>query len=312
MRTWMWAAVAAALPMGCEELGVGTEEGEVVLRFESERVDLVPAGFPVYPKAFSTESLGMLVDETLSLVTYQAAVDDFAGGICALVLTVNVCLSDLLANADYSLIDGAINTQVPEIRGWATDQLSTQLRFYNPGPLGVGVSERIGSTVRNVVSIDGIQLHMKVRNRTDEVWGVPIRFSLFAGDSAAVVGKTAMVRAAQADPEQPFTFMVPAGETQELVVEAPDLVTALNDLRSLTLDYDAVVEVADLDPATFQGWLSADRGDMDGNGVADDLASWGLVFEELSITVSGTGDLNVPVTFPDWMVDLIPAGAPAP
>lgn len=308
-RAYLFALVMAIFPMSCDQLGIDTEDGKVVARFTSETIPLLPVGFPVYPKAFSADALGLLVDETLSQVTYQGAVDSFASDVCATILGASICLDDLLGVADYGLIDDALNTEIPEIQAWAGDQLAGQLRFYNPGPLGVGVSEQIGRTVGSVVSFDEIQLTMKVRNRTDELWGVPIRFSLFMGDSAGVMGRTALLRSPDADPADPYTFVVQPGEAAELVVDAPDLVDALNNLRSLSIDYDAVVEVGDLQPDSFGSWLNRDRSDGDGNGVADELATWGLVFEELSISVSGRGELDVPVDFPDWMNDLVPEPA---
>ncbi len=305
-RAFLFALGMLTIPMSCEGIDIGTEDGKVVARFASETVPLLPVGFPVYPKAFAADALSVLIDETLSEVTYQNAVDDFAGDLCTNILGLTVCLDEFLGAADYSLIDNTINTQVPEIQSWVSDQLTGQLRFYNPGPLGVGVGEQIGRTVGNVVSFDDIEVTMKVRNRTDDLWGVPIRFSLFMGDSSGVMGKTALLRAPDADPSEPYTFVIQPGEVQELVVSAPDLVDALNNFRTLSIDYDAVVEVADLQPDVFQSWLGRNRADSDGNGVADELATWGLIFEELSISVSGQGELDVPVDFPSWMTDLIP------
>ncbi|HHO52978.1 MAG TPA: hypothetical protein ENK18_19400 [Deltaproteobacteria bacterium] len=305
-RAYLFALLMAIFPMSCDQLGIDTEDGKVVARFSSEKIPLLPVGFPVYPKAFSADALGILIDETLAQVTYQGAVDSFAGDVCASILGVSVCLDELLSAADYGLIDDAINTEIPQIQAWAGDQLSGQLRFYNPGPLGVGVSEQISRTVGSVVKFDDIQVTMKVRNRTDELWGVPIRFSLFMGDSSGVMGRTALLKSADADPAEPYTFVVQPGEAASLVLDAPDLVDALNNFRSLSIDYDAVVEVGDLQPDSFQSWLGLGRADNDGNGVADELATWGLVFEELSITVGGRGELDIPVDFPDWMTDLVP------
>jgi hypothetical protein len=172
------------------------------------------------------------------------------------------------------------------------------------------VGEQIARTVGGVVEFEAVTVTMKVRNRTDELWGVPIRFSLFMGDSEGVMRKTAMLRAADADPTEPFTFLLQPGESRELVVEAPDLVNALNTFRSLAIDYDAVVEVSDIEPASFTSWLGRDRSDGDGNGVADELAVWGLAFDELSISVSGKGEIDIPGEFPSWMEDMVPATAP--
>lgn len=305
-RAALFVLAAAILPASCD-VALDTENGKVVARFSSERVPLLPVGFPVYPKAFSTEALGTLIDETLSEVTYRAAVDDFAGDICASIPPLpTVCLDDLLGGGDYNLIDDTLNARVPQIRSWASDQISGQLRFYNPGPLGVGVGEQISRTVGGVVSFDQVEVTMKVRNRTNELWGVPIRFSMFMGDSQGVMKRTAMLRTAEADPTEDYTFVLQPGEERELVVEAPALVDALNTFRSLSVDYDAVVEVTDIQPDSFRSWLGRDRSDGDGNGVADELATWGLVFEELSISVSGKGEVDIPIDFPDWMNELVP------
>jgi hypothetical protein len=302
-RGW-WLVAMVVIPTSCD-LAVGTENGALVARFSGERIPLVPVGFPVYPKAFSTEALADLVDETLRQVTYRPAVDAFAGDVCASIGFV-VCLDDLLANADYQLIDDTISDRVPEVRSWATDQLGGQLRFYEPGPLGVGVGEQIGRAIGGIVSFTDVTVSMTVRNRTDELWGVPVRFSLYMGDSQGVMSRSALLRPADTAPDQAYTFVLQPGESRDLVLEAPDLVDALNDFRSLSIDYDAVVEVGDLQPASFTSWLGRSKADGDGNGVADELASWGLVFEELSLSVSGKGELDVPVDFPDWMVDLVP------
>lgn len=304
-RSALLSLALMLVPLSCD-LALETEEGAVVARFSSEKIPLLPAGFPVYPKAFSTQALGLLIDEALSEMTYRTAVDDFANDVCASLAGLTVCLDDLLGAADYALIDETINARVPEVRGWVNDQLSNQLRFYNPGPLGVGISEQIGRTVGGVVEFDRVQVTMKVRNRTDELWGVPIRFSLFMGDSEGVMRRTAMLRSTDADPAETHTFVLQPGESRELLVEAPELVGALNRFRNLSVDYDAVVEVSDIEPQSFRTWLGRNRADGDGNGVADELATWGLVFEELSISVDGRGKIEIPVDFPGWMDDLVP------
>lgn len=296
---------AALLPASCGT-GIELDGNKVVAKFESKPIPLLPAGFPVYPKAFSSESITELVDTAIEEVTYSAAVDSFAGDICASVATISVCLDDLLGNPDYNLIDETINEEVPEIRSWVTDQIGGQLRFYNPGPLGMGVGEQVSQAVSGVVSFDAVTVTMKVRNRTNELWGVPVRFSLYMGDSEGVMRKTALLKAADAPAEETHTVLLQPGESREIVVDVPQLADALSRFRSLAIDYDAVVEVADLQPETFKGWLSAPRGDGDGNGVADALATWGVVFDELTITVSGQGELEIPVDFPSWMNDMVP------
>lgn len=304
-RGW-WLVAMVVVPTSCD-VDVGAENGKLVARFTGERIPLVPVGFPVYPKAFSTEALALTVDETLSELTYRSAVDAFAGDICANLGFTTVCLDELLSNADYRLIDQTILAEVPELRTWAAGQIGGQLRFYEPGPLGVGVGEQIGRTIGSVVSFTDVTVTMKVTNRTDALWGVPIRFSLFMGDSQGVMGRTALLRPEGTAPDLGYTFLLQPGETQTLELSAPELVGALNQLRSLSVDYDAVVEVSDLDPASFTRWLGRSRTDGDGNGVADELAAWGLVFEELTLSVSGKGEVDIPVDFPDWMVDLVPA-----
>jgi len=283
-----------------------------VASFESGAIPLLPAGFPVYPKAFSTESLTQLVSTQLAEVTFRNAIDDVAGDICIDVGFTNVCLDDLLNQAAQNQIDNAIS-ELDVVQAWVEDEVAGSLRIYDSAPLGVGVNEQIGKTIASVVDFTGVELTLCVRNRTDEVWGVPIRFSLFMGDSQSVVDRTALIMAADAPAEQDHTFVLQPGETQEITLAAPALVAALNDFRSLSVDYDAVIEVADLDADTFQSWVTADRSDADGNGVADSLATWGLVFEDLSVNLKGHGDIGLPDSFPKWMQDLVedlPANAP--
>ncbi len=273
--------------------------------FESQAIQLLPIGFPVYPKAFSSESLTELVTTQLADVTLRSALDEVAGDICITnPLGGDLCLADVLGNAIYNQFDDAV-AEIAIVEQWVAEELAGSLRIYDSQPLSVGVNEQLGQTIASVVDFTGVELTVCVRNRTDELWGVPIRFSLFMGDSQSVFDRTGLVRATEAPEDQAHTFVLQPGETQEITLDAPTLVAALNDVRSLAIDYDAVIEVADLETNTFQSWVSADRTDSDGDGVADSLASWGLVFEELSIKVSGRGDLDVPDNFPRWMQDLV-------
>ncbi|MEN0066040.1 MAG: hypothetical protein AAGA48_28115 [Myxococcota bacterium] len=307
-RSVVGLIVCGALLTSCDELVSQLPEAE----FNSQAIQLLPTGFPVYPKAFSSESVSDLVATQLSDVTFRNAINQAGGGICIDVGLTEVCLTDLLNTVPgaRNSIDSAIS-ELDVVQGWVDDQLARSLSIYNSSPLGVGVGEQLGRTIASVVEFTGVELTVCVRNRTDAVWGVPIRFSLFMGDSQSVVDRTALVMAADAPKDQDYTFVLQPGETQEITLDAPSLVSALNNFRSLSLDYDAVVEVADLQPDTFLGWVNADRADNDGNGVADSLASWGLIFEELSIKVNGRGDIDVPDNFPQWMQDLVNEDEPA-
>jgi len=292
----------------CDEIATQLPEPT----FESGAIPLLPVGFPVYPKAFSTESFADLVVTQLADVTFRSAINDVAGDICIGQGIAEVCILDLLNQVPgaRNQFDNAIS-QLDVVQGWVEEEVAGSLDIYRSAPLGVGVNEQIGKTIGSVVDFTGVELTVCVRNRTDTVWGVPIRFSLFMGDSQGVVDRTALIRAVDAPEEQDHTFVLQPGETREITLDAPALVAALNDFRSLSVDYDAVVEVADLEPSTFQSWLSADRTDSDGNGVADSLASWGLVFEDLSVKIRGRGAIDVPDNFPAWMQDLVEGEEPA-
>ncbi|MEM6930358.1 MAG: hypothetical protein AAF602_25695, partial [Myxococcota bacterium] len=294
-----------ALLTSCDELTSQLPQPE----FSSRAIQLLPVGFPVYPKAFSSESLTELISTQLADVTLRSALDEVAGDICINnPLGGDLCLDTVLGNAIYNQFDNAV-AEIAVVEEWVEDELAGSLRIYDSQPLSVGVNEKLGKTIASVLDFTGVELTVCVRNRTDEVWGVPIRFSLFMGDSQSVVERSALIRAVDSPDDQNHTFVLMPGETQEITLDAPTLVSALNNVKSLAVDYDAVVEVADLNANTFQGWVTADRNDADGNGVADSLATWGLVFEELSIKVSGRGNIDVPDNFPQWMQDLaLPGG----
>lgn len=301
------AGVLLLLPLlvGSCDIGLeGTPDG-VAITFTGEDIPLLPAGFPVYPKAFSTESMEVLVDETLSSATYRAAISSVAGEICANLGFGQVCVDDLLNNAAYNSLDAAINDKVPELRQWVGKHLVGQLRFYNPGPLGTGVNEQIGGMFRGLVTFERVGLRMKVTNRTSDVWGVPLKFSLYMGDGGTVARKGGLVKTGESDA---YTFLLLPGETKTLEVEdVPDLVSALNHVRSLAIDYDANIEAAELELSSFAQWLTLDRTkDSDNNGIADDLARWAIVFEELTITVDGRGEIDLPVDVPEWLYDFVP------
>jgi len=271
------------------------DDGDLIATFESEELPLLPPGFPVYPKAFSTESLGLAIEETLFSFTMEDAIDAVAGDICAF----GICLSDLLSGADYDALDDALFDELPEVQEWLEQFVIGRLRFYDPGPLSLGVSEQIGRTLQGApVTFDEVELHLTVRNRTEEMWAVPIAFTLYMGNAEQVISREAKVLA---NPDDPYTFFLEPGETKEIVVQAPGLVDALNDFHSVAIDYDADIEVFAIDPNSFADWIQASPFDGDGNGIADDLASWGLVFEDFHIVVSGHGEIDLPIDTPEWL-----------
>ena len=55
----------------------------------------------------------------------------------------------------------------------------------------------------------------------------------------------------------------------------------------------------------FASWFGASKDDSDGNGVADSLSKWGLVFESFEIEVSGRGEIDLPVDTPEWLDDFV-------
>ena len=295
------------IALGSCDILLDTDGGNLGISFTSQPVPLLPVGFPIYPKAFSTTSLSGLVEQSFSTLSYQAGIDDVADDICATVSLITVCLDDLISPSDYAAIDAAIANEVPEIHDWAEQNLMGQLKFFNAAPLGVGINEQIGRIFRGAVTFNEVKLHMTVTNRTDELWGVPIRFSMYMGNGESVANKSALVTVAEGDK---FTFMLQPGESKTVETDnLLDLVNALNDVKSLAMDYDADIEVADIDPNSFQQWLGVSRSkDEDKNGIADDLAKWGLIFEDLRIEVSGRGEVDIPIDVPGWLYDYVPEG----
>jgi hypothetical protein len=289
----------------CDYVDLATDEDGLVIEFKSEPLPLLPNGFPVYPKAFSTSSLDGLVGETIEQLSFQAGIDDVASTICVNLGITNVCLDDVIQNDDYALIDQAIENNVPELTDWAEEHLIGQLRFFNAQPLGVGVNEQIGRIFQGKVEFTDVKLHMTVRNRTDGVWGVPIKFKMFMGSGESVSNKTALITSSESED---YTLYLAPGESKTITTDNMlSLVDALNEVKSLALDYEADIEVADIDPASFDQWLQLSRSkDEDGNGIADDLAGWGLVFEDFRLEISGEGHVDIPIDVPEWLLDFVP------
>jgi hypothetical protein len=284
---------------GCEGVTPTLNNGKVGVAFDSEPIPLLPPGFPVYPTSFSTESLGVVVDEALADLTFRSGLSAVAGDICIDLGLIDVCLDELLNNSAFNSIDDAIIDEVPELREWVERYAVGQLDVFNPAPMGAGVNEQIGRTFRGAVTFEDVRLRMTVRNRTDELWGVPLAFKLYVGNGESVANKTALVTGPDSEG---LTFMIAPGESKTIETDnLPALVSALNDARTLSIDYDANIEVIDLEPAAFSAWFGADKADSDGNGVADSLSKWGLVFESFEVEVSGRGEIDLPIDTPAWL-----------
>lgn len=287
----------------CEGVTPTLNNGKVGVAFDSEPIPLLPPGFPIYPTSFSTESLGVVVDEALAELTFRSGLNAVAGDICIDLGLTDVCLDDLLGNSAFNAIDDAIIDEVPEVREWLERYAIGQLDVFNPAPMGAGVNEQIGRTFRGAVTFDDVRLRMTVRNRTEELWGVPLAFKLYVGNGQSVANKSALVVGDEGDA---ITFTLAPGETKTIETDnLPSLVDALNDARTLSIDYDANIDVIELDPAGFATWFGASKDDADGNGVADSLSKWGLVFESFEIEVSGRGEIDLPVDTPEWLDDFV-------
>ncbi len=308
------AALLAAPLAGCDDVSLDDlDAGGATVSFSAEDVQLLPAGFPLYPKAFSTESLDGLVDAAVSDFTVRSAIESVAGDICESVYGVTVCLDDLLGSADYSAIDAAVADQVPEVRDWLAGKLVGQLAFYDTAPLGTGIHEQLGRMFAGKVEFTEVKLTMKVRNATDAVWGVPVRLKLYAGDGATIHDKGGLVVAANADTGggevgSDYTVLLRPGESATIETDnLAGLVDSLNAFRGFAVDYDADIEVTDIDPQSFADWLGRSKTDADGNGVADELKDWALVLDDFRITVSGQGEVEFPTDVPAWLEDYVVA-----
>jgi len=290
--------------LACEDLSVDSTGASVA--FSGEDIALLPAGFPLYPKAFSTASIDTLVTVAVADLTTQAAIDAVASEICATLGAVEICLDELLVAGDYSAIDEAIAERVPQITEWVEDTLVRRIRFYNTVPLSAGISEQLGRTLVGAVTFDAVSLSMTVTNRTDQVWGVPVRLSMYMGDGEGVAGRSALVQSSGTSTG--YTALLEPGQTTTIETgNVTGLVDALNEFRSLSVDYEADIEVADLDVDSFSGWWDASREtDADGNGVADELAGWALTVDDIRITVSGRGEIAFPEDVPSWLDTWLP------
>lgn len=300
------------LPLvACDGVSVGKDGASVA--FTGEDLPLLPPGFPIYPKGFSTQALDTVVSEAITDVSVRAAIQSVAGSICTRVATVEVCLDDLLNRAAYDRIDGALKDTVPELWDWIASLVTGQLRFYNPGPLGTGVNEQLGRIFKGRVTFTEVKVTMTVANRTEGLWAVPIRLKMYAGDGGTVAAHEGLVTAtgsAVADSGSPdiagaggdYTVLLQPGDRATITTDNMEgLVDALNDFRGFAVDYDADIELTDIQPDSFRNWLHASKVDDDGNGVADELAGWGLVLEDFRITVSGKGEVEFPVDLPEWL-----------
>ncbi len=300
--------LGALLLCSCDSVQPILNNGKVGIAFDSEPIPLLPPGFPVYPTSFSTESLGPVVEQALADVTFRSGLSKVGDDLCIDLVLEDVCLEDLLNNAAFNAIDDAIISEVPQIGDWVERYAIGQLDFSNPAPLSAGINEQLGRTFRGAVTFDEVKLKMTVTNRTADLWAVPIAFRLYVGNGESVNNKSALVTDGSAtdSDSQPLTFFLQPGESRTIETEnLAHLVDALNEVRTLSIDYDANIEVAEVDPASFGQWLGASKADDDGNGVADALSRWGLVFDEFKIDISGRGEVEIPVDTPDWLDDLV-------
>lgn len=311
---------------GCDMLKGGEPE-----LFSDQEIPLLPLDFPVYPTSIGSQTLkglsesyalggdvednglGDRLDDILtSWLKSQKFTIDYGLGKETLSLWDALEMADdhpeNLVSEVIGEMGGEIDGVFGPLSGFVKDSVAQlilgKLNFFDPGTLAVSVNQQIGQIFKDLITITEARVRVRLINNTTSLWPVPLRFTLYLGDGEGVRRKTAIVP----NPDDPtVTAVLEPGE--EVTIETdniPALVTALNDLHSLAIDYDAEIAADDVNWSDVTDWFDTTTKDDDGNGVVDGLAGWNVTIKEFTIILSGDGNIFIP-GLPDWMSPDSPA-----
>ncbi len=276
---------------GCEDV---SSDGESISgSFEAESVPLLPKGFPLYPQAFTTS--GIYDPDEYGDDPLDAILDDLLDYIGE--ITVDTPLGDY----DFDLSDllpSSAEKKIQKILEWV---VGGRVPFFDPGPMSASINSQITSLFKDAVTFNEASLNLGIRNNTDDWWGVPIRFSMYVGEPEVVFSKDtdaragALVRTAESD-ECDCTFILEPGELKEVTTESlAGLVTALNNLEGIAMDYDTDIPVDEADWGGLYDQLKVSS--------PSDLGSWRMSIETFELNISGEGKIEIPFDVPDWVKD---------
>jgi len=265
----------------CED--ISSDGDSITGSFEAENLPLLPNGFPLYPQAFTTSDLSNLDDYE------DNAVDDIYDELVG-------PLEDFL----FVDIPSYVENDVKSVIEWL---VASRVPFFDPGPMSASVNAQIASLFKGAVTFEEASLNLGITNKTDDWWGVPVRFSLYVGRAEDVFSKSAdaragaLVRTDETDGCD-CTFELNPGETKNVQTEnLTSLVSALNELNSLAIDYDTDIPAGEAD---WEGLIQAVM-----NKSPSSIGSWRLSIEEFELNISGEGSINIPDAVPDWVKELI-------
>ena len=276
---------------GCEDV---SSDGESITgSFEAESVPLLPKGFPLYPQAFTTSEVfdpDEYGDDPLEAILDELL--DYIGEI-----TVDTPLGDY----DFDISDLLPNSAEEKIKKVLEWVVGGRVPFFDPGPMSASINSQITSLFKDAVTFNEASLNLGIRNNTEDWWGVPIRFSMYVGEPEEVFNKDAdaragaLVRTEESD-ECDCTFVLEPGELKEVTTESlSGLVTALNNLEGIAMDYDTDIPVEQADWEALYDQLKTSS--------PSDLGSWRLSIETFELNISGEGKIEIPFDVPDWVKD---------
>ena len=261
---FLGAAVMAGIAMvpGCDN--VDADSDGVTADFELEAIPILPSGFPLYPKSLYSGNID-------NLDNYESEIDD---------------ILDSMADLPIGDLSDYVPSEATEVFKWLFAQRHP---FYNPGPLAVAVNQQVAAIFKNNVIIDDAYLDIEVTNNTEDFWGVPLVFSLYIGDGEEVYAKSKMARnqslvQTEETEECGCTFTLAPGETKTLTTESlTGLIEAMNDLHSLAIDYDADIDLSQIDDNDFWDLMDAD---------IRNIQKWKMTIGGLDLTLSGKGKIE--------------------
>ncbi len=272
---------------GCEDI---SSDGESISgSFNAESVPLLPKGFPLYPQAFTTS--GVYDPDEYGDDPLEEILDNLLDE-----LDIDVPLVGDINVGDY-LPNDAQDT-IKDVLEWI---VGGRVPFFDPGPMSASINSQITSLFKDAVTFSEASLNLGIRNNSDDWWGVPIRFSMYVGEPKDVFSKDsdaragALVRTDESD-ECDCTFVLEPGELKEVTTEnLVGLVTALNELNGIAMDYDTDIPVDRADWGELYNMLKSSS--------PSDLGSWRLSVETFEVNISGEGKIEIPFDVPDWVKD---------
>lgn len=210
-----------------------------------------------------------------------------------------------------SWTQGALETSaVASFKQTVQRALKGKLNFFNPAPIGTSLNQQIAGFVTSAIVFDKVGVEITLYNNTSTVFGIPLNFTLYMGNYKDVADKTGKILLPEdhEDYNAEYTVKILPGEEKTISVDnISHLVGALNELKSLSIDYDADIDVSDfaLNASDVSSWYNSGGDDSNGDGIVDSLAGWSLQVKEFKLVVKGNGGLDLPIEVPDFAKDVV-------